>query len=100
MALFFDPNPRQLHSAAAGAAARPALGMKSRSHAGSGVRRLIVGGRNPRESASALVTIPEAPLAPCGWPFIDLVEEPGTASARVPSRRRTHCDSTASLSTV
>ena len=32
---FFDPKPRQLHSAASGRAARPALGRKSRSHCGS-----------------------------------------------------------------
>src|SRR5690349_15074127 len=38
IALFFDPKPRQLQSVAAGAALRPVFGMKSRSHAGSGVR--------------------------------------------------------------
>ena len=27
--------------------------------------------------ASAVVTTPAAPLAPCGWPIIDLVDEPG-----------------------
>ena len=36
IALFFDPNPRQLQSAASGCAARPTLGMKSRSQSGSG----------------------------------------------------------------
>src|SRR6266545_371227 len=100
IALFFDPKPRQLHSAAAGDAARPWLGMKSMSHAGSVERWLIVAGRNPRESARAEVTIPAAPLAPCGWPIIDFVDEPGNASARAPNRRRTHRDSTASLRTV
>ena len=34
-ALFFDPNPRQLHSAASTSALRATLGMKSMSHAGS-----------------------------------------------------------------
>ena len=48
IALFFDPKPRQLQSAASTCAARPTLGMKSRSHAGSGSRWLIVGGRKPR----------------------------------------------------
>src|SRR5690242_9832400 len=66
IALFFDPKPRQLHSAAAADARRPTLAMKSMSHAGSGVRWLMVGGRKPRASASAEVTIPAAPLAPCG----------------------------------
>src|SRR6266851_1499611 len=100
MALFLEPKPKQLHSAAAGDARRPTLGMKSRSHAGSRSRWLIVGGRKPRESASAAVTIPAAPLAPCGWPIIDLVDEPGTASAPPPNSRRTQRDSTASLRTV
>ena len=61
-----------------GRAARPVFGMTSRSHAGSGSRWLMVGGRNPRDSASAAVTTPAAPLAPCGWPIIDLIDEPGT----------------------
>ena len=33
IALFFDPNPRQLQSAASGSASRPVSGMKSMSHA-------------------------------------------------------------------
>ena len=85
-ALFFDPKPRQLHSAAVDVARRaPRCGMKSRSHAGSGSSRLIVGGRKPRDSASAVATTPAAPLAPCGWPIIDLVDEPGTRSASAPN---------------
>ena len=36
MALFFDPKPRQLQSAASTPAARPSFGMTSRSQAGSG----------------------------------------------------------------
>src|SRR5713226_1570287 len=81
MALFFDPNPRQLQSAASACDSRPALGMKSRSHAGSGSCWLMVGGRNPRARASAAVTIPAAPLAPCGWPIIDLTDDPARRSA-------------------
>ena len=46
-ALFFDPKPRQLQSAATGCASRPTLGMKSRSQSGSGLVWLIVGGRKP-----------------------------------------------------
>ena len=53
--------------------------MKSRSHAGSGSRWLIVGGRNPRDIASAAVTTPAAPLAPCGWPIIDFTDDPASA---------------------
>src|SRR4030095_14894808 len=64
MALFFDPNPRQLHSAAMSSDSRPQLGMKSRSQSGSGCVWLIVGGRKPSRSASAAVTMPAAPLAP------------------------------------
>src|SRR3954452_19171196 len=100
MALFLEPKPRQLHSAAATDAPRPTLGMKSRSHAGSASCWLMVGGRNPRDNASAEVTIPEAPLAPCGWPIIDFVYEPGTRCARAPNSCRTHRDSTASFSAV
>ena len=37
IALFLEPNPRQLQSAASTAMARPVLGMKSRSQSGSGV---------------------------------------------------------------
>src|SRR5262249_55884129 len=36
IALFFEPNPRQLQSAASISAARPVFGMKSRSQSGSG----------------------------------------------------------------
>ena len=46
--------------------ARPWLGSTSMSHAGSRCVTLIVGGRNPRSMASAVVTMPHAPLAPCG----------------------------------
>ena len=70
------------------------------SHAGSGSTRLAVGGRNPRARASAVATMPAAPLAPCGWPIIDLVEDPGTRSARAPNTRRVHCDSMASFNCV
>ena len=70
------------------------------SHAGSGSVRFAVGGMNPRESASAVVTTPAAPLAPCGWPIIDLVDDPGTRSAEGPNTRLTHRDSIASFSTV
>src|SRR5687767_12675018 len=80
-ALFFEPKPRQLHSAASMSAGRAVLGMKSMSQAGSGSSRLIVGGSAPRDIASAVAATPAAPLAPCGCPIIDLVEEPGTASA-------------------
>src|SRR5438132_1669570 len=66
MALFLDPNPRQLQSAASTAPGRPWFGMKSRSHAGSALEWLIVGGRNFRSIARAAVTMPAAPLAPCG----------------------------------
>ena len=89
MALFFDPKPRQLHSAASTCAGRLAFGMKSRSQAGSGSRWLIVGGSTPRCSASAAVTRPPAPLAPCGWPIIDLVDDPGSRSAWLPKTRFT-----------
>ena len=100
-ALFFDPKPRQLQSAAAGAR-RAALrcGMKSRSQSGSGSVRLIVGGRKPRDSASAVATTPAAPLAPCGWPIIDLVDEPGMRSASAPNAARVQRDSIASFSCV
>src|SRR5512134_267714 len=99
-ALFFDPKPRQLQSAATGWASRPTLGMKSRSQSGSGLVWLIVGGRKPFASASAAATTPAAPLAPCGWPIIDLVEDPGIFSASAPNARRVHRDSMASLRTV
>ena len=49
MALFFDPNPRQLHSAAPTRRAAE-RGRKSMSHAGSGSVRLTVGGRKPRSA--------------------------------------------------
>src|SRR5262249_53592248 len=100
IALFLDPNPRQLHSAAPVNAWRPEFGMKSMSQAGAISGRLRVGGRYPRASASADVTMPAAPLAPCGWPIIDLVDDPGTRSARAPNSSRTHRDSTASFNTV
>src|SRR6476646_9611356 len=100
MALFFDPKPRQLHSAASTWADRPSFGMKSRSHSGSGVVWLIVGGRKSCDSASAVVTMPAAPLAPWGWPIIDFVDDPAMWSARGPNTWRTQRDSTASLRTV
>src|SRR5262245_8004022 len=100
MALFFDPNPRQLHNDASTSAGRPTFGMKSRSQAGSGFRWLIVGGRNERRIASAAVTTPAAPLAPCGWPIIDLTDEPARRSASGPNTFRTQRDSTASFSCV
>ena len=50
--------------------------------------------------AIAVATTPAAPLAPCGWPIIDLVDEPGTRSAWAPKTRRTDRDSTASFSCV
>ena len=58
------------------------------------------GGRNPRDNASAAAAMPAAPLAPCGWPIIDLIDEPGTRSACGPNTRRTHRDSIASFSWV
>src|SRR5438477_9886520 len=100
MALFLEPKPRQLQSAASISAARPWFGMKSRSHAGSGSQRLMVGGRKPRSMARAAVTTPAAPLAPCGWPIMDFTDDPGTRSARSPKTSRTHRDSTASLMMV
>ena len=84
-ALFFDPNPRQLQSAASMRVARPCRGRKSMLQSGSGSSRLAVGGKNPREIARAVVTTPAAPLAPCGWPIIDFVEEPGIWSASEPN---------------
>src|SRR5215207_7475765 len=81
MALFFDPKPRQLQSAASTCPGRLALGMKSRSQAGSESRWLIVGGSTPKCSAKAAVARPLAPLAPCGCPIIDLVDEPGRVRA-------------------
>ena len=60
----------------------------------------MVGGRKPRDIASAAVTMPAAPLAPCGWPIIDFTDEPGRSSARAPNTCRTHRDSTASLRIV
>ena len=74
-ALFFEPKPRQLHSAASMACGRPWFGMKSRSHAGSASCWLMVGGRKSRAIASAAVTTPAAPLAPWGCPIIDLTDE-------------------------
>src|SRR4029077_534280 len=100
IALFLEPNPRQLHSAASTSTARPSFGMTSRSQAGSGSRWLMVGGRNPRDSASAAVTTPAAPLAPWGWPIIDFTEEPARRSACSPKSWRTQRDSTASFITV
>ena len=70
------------------------------SHAGSGSSRLIVGGSTPRVIASAVAATPAAPLAPCGWPIIDLVDDPGTRSAWRPKTRRTQRDSIASFSCV
>ena len=35
----------------------------------------------PRDNASAEVTTPAAPLAPCGWPIIDLTDEPASREA-------------------
>ena len=60
----------------------------------------MVGGRNPRSRASAVVTTPAAPLAPCGCPIIDLVDEPGRRSASAPKARRVQRASTASFSSV
>ena len=53
-----------------------------------------------RPGAIAAVTIPAAPLAPCGCPIIDLVDDPGTRSASAPRSVRTQRDSVASLRTV
>ncbi len=100
MALFFDPKPRQLHNAASTCAGRLAFGMKSRSQAGSGSRWLMVGGSTPRCSASAAVARPLAPLAPCGWPIIDLVDDPGSRPAWLPKTRFTQATSMASFSCV
>ena len=101
MALFFEPKPRQLHSAAIGLRRAPRVRDEVHVAVRIGLARLIVGGRKPSRSASAAVTMPAAPLAPCGWPIIDLVDEPGTAIGD--ARRtacRTHRDSTASFNTV
>ncbi len=68
-------------SAASTDVARPTLGMTSTSHCGSGSAWLMVGGRNASRIANAAVTMPAAPLAPCGWPIIDFVEDPATRSA-------------------
>src|SRR5437899_2261107 len=97
MALFFDPKPRQLQSATLTPARRATFGMKSRSQAGSGSVKLIVGGSTHRDSASAVVTMPAAPLAPCGCPIMDLIDEPGTLSAADPNSWRTQRASTASF---
>src|SRR5215203_937859 len=99
-ALFFEPKPRQLHTAASGEATRPSFGMKSRSQSGSGVAWLMVGGRKSRDNASAVATTPADPLAPCGCPIIDLVDEPGTRSARAPNASRVQRDSIASFNCV
>ncbi len=51
--------------------------------------------------ASAAVTIPAAPLAPWGWPIIDLTDEPASRSAWPAEHLRARDrDSTASFSTV
>src|SRR6185295_4872852 len=99
-ALFFDPKPRQLQRAASASPARPRFGMTSRSQSGSASRWLMVGGRKPRDSASAAVTTPAAPLAPCGCPIIDFTDDPASRSACAPNTWRTHRVSTASFSCV
>ena len=60
----------------------------------------MVGGRKPRDSASAVATTPAEPLAPCGWPIIDLVDDPGMRSASAPNASRVQRDSIASFSCV
>src|SRR6185503_16484996 len=99
-ALFLDPNPRQLQSAASTSASRALFGMKSMSHAGSWSSRLIVGGSTPRVSAIAVTATPAAPLAPWGCPIIDFVDDPGTSFAWRPKTRRTQRDSIASFNCV
>ena len=97
---FFEPNPRQLHSAASGRAARPSLGRKSRSQSGSGSVRLIVGGRNPRESASAVVD--DARRAAGALRVADhrLGRRPGQRVGSAPKTRRVHSASMASFNCV
>jgi hypothetical protein len=46
------------------------------------------------------VARPLAPLAPCGWPIIDLVDDPGRRVAWSPNTRFTHATSMASFSWV
>ena len=82
MALFFEPKPRQLQSAAIGSA-RPADGRQQVEVIAVGVRvfevdrrRQVAVGHGQRGGDD-----PDAPLAPCGWPIIDLVEDPGVRAA-------------------
>ena len=99
-ALFFEPNPRQLQSAAAAWTARPSL--RDEVEVAGRIRIVEVDGRRQEAvaSARAAVTTPAAPLAPCGWPIIDLVDDPGTRSASAPRAARVQRDSIASFSCV
>src|SRR3989442_1565174 len=62
------PNPKELVSTTSGAAARPSPRRQSRSQAGSGRSRLMVGGSQRRSMASAQIAASIAPLAPSAWP--------------------------------
>ena len=99
-ALFFDPKPRQLHSAASTSAARPWFGMKSRSHAGSGSRWLIVGGRNPRDMRQRRGHDAGGAAGALRVADHRLDRRSGEPSACAPNTCRTQRDSTASFSTV
>ena len=98
-ALFFDPKPRQLQSAASDF--EPAGGVRDEVQIAApdpDRARLIVGGssRSPAPARSSRRRPRRS--RPAGWPIIDLVDDPGTRSARAPNRRRTQRASTASFS--
>ena len=67
-AALIPPNPNEFETTAAGAAVLPLPGRQSRSQLGSGRSRLIVGGSQRRDNASAQIAASIAPLAPRAWP--------------------------------
>src|SRR5688572_8214040 len=68
------PNPKEFEIAISIFMRRAVLGTKSRSHWGSCLTRLIVGGATWSRSASAVNTASMPPAAPSRWPVMDLVE--------------------------
>ena len=100
MALFLEPNPRQLHNAASTAAARPWFGMKSRSQAGSALA--LVDGRRQEPAIDRQGRGHDAGGAARALRVPDhrFDRRPGHPIRVAPNTWRTQRDSTASFSTV
>jgi hypothetical protein len=89
-ALFFEPKPRQLQ---ARPPPDPPPAVRDEIEVARRIAdvRLMVGGRNPPQRQGGGHDTGSS-VAPCGWPIIDLVDEPATRSARLPNSWRTQRD--------